>query len=175
MTKKEEEFLRESNAIEEVWDAQSLVDAGIAWKYIKSQKTLTTSAIKKMHRLLMRGKLEKEYLGFYRDVPVHVGGRDVTPAFYINEFMQEWTKEANMEMNEMEIAHHHIRYEYIHPFIDGNGRTGRMLFNWQRMRNGFPIVTIWEKHKNKYYAWFGRRPHITQAVLINKHFGFRIF
>ena len=48
----------------------------------------------------------------------------------------------------------HIAYERIHPFIDGNGRTGRMFMNWQRLKAGLPILVIKEKEKQEYYKWF---------------------
>ena len=53
-----------------------------------------------------------------------------------------------------EIKKWHIMFEHIHPFEDGNGRTGRILMNIQRLKIGLPILIIYEKHKFKYYDWF---------------------
>lgn len=175
MTQNEEIFLRESNAIEDVWDLESLLRAGDAWDYIKTQKEMSPSRIKKMHRLLMAGKVEKKYLGHYRDCDVFIGGRIAAPFVYTRNLIQEWVKDANNPHTPQEIVWSHIRYEYIHPFIDGNGRTGRMLMNWQRMRNDLPIMTIFEKDKNMYYKWFKQRPGPTESASINKFFGIDIF
>jgi Fic family protein len=49
---------------------------------------------------------------------------------------------------------HHIRYEHIHPFVDGNGRTGRMFMNWERLKAGLPLLVIKESKKYDYYDWF---------------------
>jgi Fic family protein len=48
----------------------------------------------------------------------------------------------------------HVKFEKIHPFEDGNGRIGRILLNWQRVKAGLPILTIYEKDKHAYYKWF---------------------
>jgi len=49
----------------------------------------------------------------------------------------------------------HVLFEKIHPFIDGNGRTGRMVYNWHRLKLGLPIHIIHEgKEQFKYYKWF---------------------
>jgi len=48
----------------------------------------------------------------------------------------------------------HIQFEKIHPFEDGNGRTGRILMNIQRLKVGLPILVIYDKEKFEYYKWF---------------------
>jgi len=48
----------------------------------------------------------------------------------------------------------HVHYEAIHPFIDGNGRTGRMFMNYWRVKVGLPILVIKELERHEYYEWF---------------------
>ncbi len=49
----------------------------------------------------------------------------------------------------------HVSYEKIHPFVDGNGRTGRMFMNWWRLTNGLPLLIIHEGDEQyNYYQWF---------------------
>lgn len=48
----------------------------------------------------------------------------------------------------------HIKFEHIHPFVDGNGRIGRLLYNWHRLRLGLPIKIIYYKNRREYYDWF---------------------
>lgn len=53
------------------------------------------------------------------------------------------------------MKNHHVEYEIIHPFVDGNGRTGRMFMNWERLKGGLPILVIHEgEEQQEYYKWF---------------------
>ena len=52
------------------------------------------------------------------------------------------------------ITENHVKFESIHPFVDGNGRTGRLLMNWIRIKIGLPILVIKESEKFEYYKWF---------------------
>lgn len=54
------------------------------------------------------------------------------------------------------IKKQHVDFEVIHPFVDGNGRMGRILMNWTRIKVGLPILIIREREKQQYYRWF---PH----------------
>jgi Fic family protein len=57
-------------------------------------------------------------------------------------------------MRNLEPKEAHIEFEYIHPFVDGNGRVGRMVYNAHRLLLGQPIHIIEESEKNEYYKWF---------------------
>lgn len=52
------------------------------------------------------------------------------------------------------IAWFHLVFESIHPFIDGNGRTGRLILNFDLMQNGYPPVNIKFADRKQYYGAF---------------------
>jgi Fic family protein len=73
----------------------------------------------------------------------------------INEFI-EWlnTADATRSIHPVEIAAlAHYKFVYIHPFYDGNGRTGRLLMNLILMRAGYPPVIILKEERLAYYEY----------------------
>lgn len=160
----EDEFLKESNAIENVRDDQSFRDAQQAWKYLKRQKILTRDVVSTTHKILMvHQNLDEKYKGEFRDCAVFIGGRRAMNWMQIPARLREWMAAMNMSMQneknksplERRARGLHVEYEKIHPFIDGNGRTGRMFMNWHRLYIGLPILVIHEgKEQMDYYKWF---------------------
>jgi fido (protein-threonine AMPylation protein) len=165
MTKDEIIFLRESNNIEDEWDDMALQDAIEAWEWVKEKDVLTEKNIKYMHKLLMRSRstIDAAWKGIYRIQDVWIGGNLVTWQS-IAKKMSHWImnandivvngQEENKDFLHKRIQDHHVAYEKIHCWLDGNGRSGRILMNWQRIKLGLPILVIKEKEKQKYYSWF---------------------
>jgi len=151
-------FLKESNAIEDVWDEESLVQARKAWDYIIGEKELTPLNILRTHKILMEGKLPNA--GEWRVCEVMIGGHYGKPWPVVPTLICSWVRKVNDKIKESKvkawqrIKGNHIEYESIHPFVDGNGRTGRIFLNWQRVKAGMDILVIEEKKKNDYYEWF---------------------
>jgi fido (protein-threonine AMPylation protein) len=164
-SKTEMHFIAESNAIEDVRDSKSLNFALKAWEYVRSLPRLETSSIKRAHRILMHDKLPPHQLGHYRakNEHVRVGGRLGLYPEYIQSSMRDWYKRSWEPMDPYKIQEHHVEFEKIHPFIDGNGRIGRMLMNYIRIKNGYDIMIIWEKEKQQYYDWF--KPTLHELLL----------
>lgn len=52
------------------------------------------------------------------------------------------------------VARFHLEFEGIHPFIDGNGRTGRLMMNLDLIRNGYPAINVKFADRKKYYDAF---------------------
>lgn len=151
------DFLSESNAIEGVYDTRSLLDAKKAWDYLIKQDVLTTSVVLMTHKILMshQGTLQTHERGHYRQCPVYIGGRAALPHFLVPMEMQQWIFETMRAHPPVDAKEMHVRYERIHPFVDGNGRTGRMFMNWTRLkRTGEPLLVIKESERGKYYDWF---------------------
>lgn len=161
MNREEVEFLQQSNYIEGEFDADSLAQAIYAWNYLKDSKELTIPIILNTHRILMMNQNLLPYeIGVFRKVPVWVGSMEGMKHGDIPEAVEEWcdmmnefTKAGHKDEEEHKILH--VAYEKIHPFVDGNGRTGRMFMNWARLQVGLPILVIHEGDEQmEYYQWF---------------------
>lgn len=150
------EFLSESNKIESVYDDRSLADAKNAWQYLASQKVITIPVIKQVHKILMENqKLERKYIGAFRDCPVYVGGRECLRHRQIPTALVNWITKVKKANDWEDIKKLHVEYERIHPFVDGNGRTGRLFMNWHRITLGLPVLVIHEGiEQQEYYEWF---------------------
>jgi len=155
ISKLEKEFLNESNAIEGVTDLGSLTQAAFAWIWLKEQKKMTIRTVLKTHKILMLHQpLYPNEKGYWREVPVFVGGRAGADWRTIQTKVKAWAQLMN-DKNIVDWKTLHIMYEKIHPFVDGNGRTGRMFMNYHRLRLGLPLLIIHAgKEQQEYYKWF---------------------
>ena len=161
-----EEFLKESNAIEGIYDKDSFKQALYAWEFLMTQEKLTIGVVLKTHKILMlHQKLLPDEKGYFRNIMVYIGGKPAINALFIEDRIDHWIMNVNDVVinakKESEIFKekitkaHHIEYEKIHPFIDGNGRTGRLFMNWERHKIGMPILVIHEGGEQQaYYKWF---------------------
>lgn len=155
-------FLRESNAIEGVYDEESLVQASQAWDYLLESYELSLTTLLGAHRILMHDKLFPSQIGCLRKCDVRVGGYVAVGYQKLPNRIAEWINNVNGSMkfprseedNELLGISQHVEFEKIHPFVDGNGRMGRMLLNWWRLMVGLPILVIYESTKLEYYKWF---------------------
>lgn len=151
------EFLKESNAIEGIYDNPSLEQAILAWEYLMNEDVLTVSVILKTHKILMNNqRLQSNHKGYFRDCNVRVGNWVAMTHHMVGPSMQQWCFEAMRAYPAIDPIALHIQYEKIHPFVDGNGRTGRMFMNWMFMKrfNVPTILVISEQDKKEYYQWF---------------------
>ena len=116
---------------------------------------LTERLIKEIHHLVLRG-IDTKSAGVYRTREVIISGasHEVTPVHRIQEEMEQlldWYKHAN-DIHPVEKAMLvHSKFVNIHPFIDGNGRTSRLLMNLELIRYGYLPVTIQVEERLAYY------------------------
>lgn len=117
---------------------------------------LSERVIKQIHYLVLADK--KDDRGVYRSVPVRIMGAAHTPAQpYLIAPKMEQLLETYFESSEhivTKLARFHIEFESIHPFIDGNGRTGRLLVNLELMKAGYPPIDIKFADRIAYYEAF---------------------
>lgn len=149
-------MLEESNIIEGELDKESVDEAYAAWKFCIGHKEMTPDIIKHTHSILMKNRdLEDKYKGAWRDVPVWIGGNIKNqPPIVIDSLIRDWCEDIKSHKTLDEIKKDHVRFEDIHPFIDGNGRMGRILMNWQLVKAKKPLCVILNKEKMDYYKWF---------------------
>ena len=152
-------FLKESNAIEQVYNEDSLGQAKKAWDFLIAQPKLTHEVIKEVHRILMAHQdISENQKGYYRYCDVWIGGHKAPNPLLIKGMMETWLvlgeKIKTSKWPDEWIKQMHIQYETIHPFVDGNGRTGRMFLNYQRLKAGYPLLIIYCDQRFKYYEWF---------------------
>jgi cell filamentation protein, protein adenylyltransferase len=91
--------------------------------------------------------------GSFRKVNVTVGGRHCPHFNEVPRLLDSWLEEMyDWQMRDPKTMH--VKFEHIHPFVDGNGRTGRMLLWWHERRLGLKPSLITFEDRWDYYAWF---------------------
>ncbi len=123
---------------------------------VKEQVPLSESIIKQIHYLVLADKREDR--GVYRRVPVKIMGAKHEPVqpYLIQPKMEQLLEDYRNNTDHIisRLARFHIEFEGIHPFIDGNGRTGRLLVNLELMKAGYPPIDIKFADRISYYNAF---------------------
>ena len=123
---------------------------------VKSNEPITERIIKQIHYLVLADK--KDDRGVYRRVPVRIMGASHEPVqpYLIEPKMEQLLIDYNNSSEHVitKLAKFHIEFEGIHPFIDGNGRTGRLLVNLELMKAGYPPIDIKFIDRLSYYNAF---------------------
>jgi Fic family protein len=123
---------------------------------VQNKEPLSEWQIKNLHCLLLKG-INDEYAGVYRDQQVFISGaKHTAPApFLIKEQMEQLMTWYDLESKQLHPvtrgAMLHAIFVGIHPFMDGNGRTSRLLLNLELMKNGFPPIIIKVENRLEYY------------------------
>ena len=137
---------------------------------VKNEQPITEDFIKAIHAFVLRGD---EEAGQYRKIQNYIGS--ITRVVYtpcppsqvaakMRDYVADLAKDMEVniqkarlgELDWVEIFHnlakHHIEFEDIHPFIDGNGRTGRLLLTYELICMGLLPVDIRYEERERYYA-----------------------
>ena len=124
----------------------------------QNNTTLSEAVIKNIHALVLMNRPEDK--GVYRRIPVRIMGAYTEPVqpYLIEPKMNELLKVNEERANTMHIveriARFHLEFEGVHPFIDGNGRTGRLIMNLDLIRNGYPPINVKFTDRKRYYDAF---------------------
>ncbi|MDR3280677.1 MAG: Fic family protein [Synergistaceae bacterium] len=119
---------------------------------------LTERVIRELHSLVLMNDARNK--GIYRTIEVAIAGarNSPSPHYLIAERMDALLADYEDMKRDMyiieAIAAFHLRFEGIHPFIDGNGRTGRLIMNLELIKSGMMPVNIKFTDRVKYYDCF---------------------
>lgn len=146
-----------------------------AFQYVeelaKQDKDLSEYDIKSIHNLVLADCPEDR--GTFRRVNVRIAGALTNPVqpYLIEPKIEELLNNYKVWSETMHIVERvaifHLQFESIHPFIDGNGRTGRLIMNLQLIKEGLPAINIKFADRRKYYDAFDEysRTGSTEAMI----------
>ena len=127
-----------------------------AWNYVKecvrNGNNLSEDIVKELHSILMENIILG---GIYRTQDVRItGAKHIPPspdqAYY--ELRNFYDKLSDNQLNDIELAAYtHAEFVKIHPYVDGNGRTSRLMMNYQLIKCGFLPINIKKEDRVKYY------------------------
>ena len=119
------------------------------------EEALSEWQIKNLHSLVLKG-IAADEAGRYRRENVAISGASTTPPGLLHladdmRALLDWHRQAAAAHPVARAAELHARFVKIHPFIDGNGRTGRLLQNFELMKAGYPPAVIRKEDRLAYY------------------------
>ena len=123
---------------------------------VSDKVAISERIIREIHSLVLINKPEDK--GVYRRIPVKImGAHHEPPQPYLVPVQMERLV-ADLTRGNRHIIEtatlFHLNFEGIHPFIDGNGRTGRLILNLMLMQAGYPPIDIKFADRRKYYSCF---------------------
>ncbi len=130
-------------------DHLEAVNLHAAFIYIKTlaknDEPVVGRLIRELHQMVL-SRISDEWAGIYRTVPVRISGAKHEPPHFLEvpTLMKEWENEKyDAALHPVQqAADIHARLVTIHPFVDGNGRTARLLMNLVLLRAGYPAIVI---------------------------------
>lgn len=123
---------------------------------VKNDQPLSEWNIKNLHRLVLKN-IDDENAGAYRRENVLISGAKHRPPehYLVQEQMEQIVRENNDQWSKLHPVHRaallHGEFVKVHPFIDGNGRTARLLLNFELMKFGYPPTVIKAEMRPEYY------------------------
>ena len=122
---------------------------------IKRNEPLSLRLIREFHSLVLNDDIENRGKFKQSNNEILEAGFETTPYYLVEEKLTELIEKYNgnkVDSLVTKVSHFHADFEKIHPFIDENGRTGRLLLNLELMKNGYPITVIRNEEREEYYT-----------------------
>ncbi len=149
------DIVPKNHSKKELFMASNLLDA---WKYLEKQvKELPTKKdLFELHHRINKNIESDETLGKFKKVQNYIGDVHTTSYLFSEERIVKllhWIKKAFTKIDDFEVTFQsHAQFEIIHPFIDGNGRVGRLLINWLLIMKGKMPLAIKPNKRNEYIS-----------------------
>jgi len=139
---------------------------------VASPEPITPFHVRQIHKLVL-SRIDDENAGRYRETQVRIAGAAFTPpeSWQVPNLMMEWGEWLTAEERTSHpvvlaaLAHH--RLVAVHPFIDGNGRTARLVMNLILMRAGYPPTVIQRVNRRLYDRVLEQADAGKPAALVN--------
>lgn len=142
-------------------DIREVQNAYEAYEIMSKLNPYSVKDLLKAHKIMMEGLVKESGVFRSKSVGVYSGDQLIhagTPANYVPDLVGqlfEWLKKSKLHPL-VKSCIFHYEFEFIHPFADGNGRTGRLwhtliLAKWQEFFLWIPIETIIHERQNDYY------------------------
>ncbi len=144
-----EDTVPKDHSKKELFMASNLLEA---WDYLEKnyKKFPSKKDLFVLHSIVNKGIESEETLGKYKKVQNYIGTVYTSSHLFVDDKMDRlfrWVRKAFKEINDFEVVFQsHAQFEIIHPFVDGNGRVGRLLLNWLLMYKDLMPLAI---HANK--------------------------
>jgi Fic family protein len=146
--------------VREIFEAKNL--AKLTESLLESSKSpLHLNLILSFHKTLLTD-IDNTIAGRFRTgkewvrVGNHLGANPLFVPTLMQELVDNYTQNKSSYFLDA-VAHFHAEFETIHPFVDGNGRLGRVLINLQLLNLGYPPIIIQNKSKHtEYYSLFSK-------------------
>lgn len=122
---------------------------------ISDKQELSEGVIKNIHSLILKN-IDNSNAGKYRSINVRISGAEHVPSNHVllaeqmNNLIEQYKSWSNLHPVK-QAAMLHSEFVKIHPFVDGNGRTSRLLMNLALMQNGYPPAILPVSKRLRYY------------------------
>lgn len=152
-------------------EVQEVHNSQRAYEYLLDTFRFNTASIKRLYHILTQ---DLGYPKGFKKEPIIAGNEQTTPPEHVEKELDallEWYKANKKKLHPLTLAFtFHLRYEAIHPFTDGNGRTGRLLMNKILMSANYPPIIVYKENKQAYFnsisqARDGNKKKYTQFML----------
>jgi len=139
---------------------------------LRYKRDITREFILELHRLVVMDTLREDLvsqIGKYRTVQVYIGNSTPPKPHEVPEKITnllKWYSKNKNKLHPLIVASYfHTEFEKIHPFVDGNGRVGRLLINFILHKNKYPMLNIPNSRRFKYYK-FLQEAHRTGNLML---------
>jgi Fic family protein len=145
-------------SVREIFEAKNLARVMEYFELKRNELSLTSETILLVHKMLIEN-IDDNIAGRFRmkNEYVRVGSHIAPAPEHVERMVDAILSEYESNINDYpidKIAKFHLDFETIHPFLDGNGRIGRVIVNFQLNKLGFPNLIIRNKEKKIYYQSF---------------------